>query len=778
MQEPTRMSMHERAARRVILAHAIEAGDTQGRLLGQGARDQIDAQARDAALPGGATEPVIAPERFLDLRAQRVIAAVESRHPSLAALQDPASWQRWLTIGLPLAAVAMGVVTDVVANPHRVDLVSLPLLAIVGWNLVAYLALLLGWAIGRRRPPAAVEARRRRAEGRLHWRRGGARATAEVTALFHLRWQRAARPLSVARLKKVLHLAAAGWAVGVGLSLLARGLVVEYRVGWESTFLDAGQVHAILSLLRLPALLLFPFEPFSVQEVASLRFSAGGGALGGARWVLMYVALLAVVVVLPRLLLAAWSHWRERVLAARVPIDVNDPYYRRVLSLLSAARVHLGLVTHRASDREALLRVLAQEPAAGDTLIRTPQGDVLQLLDLSGRQPPPQQAAGGWMSRLRQRLRPDEAAAAGADPALALARRENDVVLHVVREPADLEAAAPLLQWLGKPVVVLVDPPDGEAAAPPGAAVASGERARAQPLVAGVLSFGEFGRCWVQERVLLEAVGRCLPEDDRPGFERIVAAWQQRNELRLHRAMTAVAEHLLFAARQAQEVPAGALSVKSLLPAERQAQAGARQAAMDEVVKRLDVSAGQMFSRLRELHGLEVTDAVTLQQRLQEKFVVQRSVEGRQAGMAGAATGAAMGASVDLLVGGLTLGAAAALGALVGGSAGYLAAAWKNRATPGGATQVQLSDEMLHALAEAALLRYLAVVHHDRGTRELPASWPADVVAAVEAHRDRLAPFWTAARTQPDPARLASALARELEALARGVLQKIHPRAS
>lgn len=769
--------MHERAARRVILAQAIEAGDGQGRLLGQGERDQIDAQARDAALPGGATEPVIAPERFLDLRAQRVIAAVEARHPSLAALQDPGSWQGWLTLGLPLAAVAAGVLTDVVANPHRVDLVSLPLLAIVAWNLVTYLVLLLGWTLGWRRPHAAGEARRRRAEGLLHWRRGGARVGAEVAAFFHLRWQRATQALSAVRLKKVLHLAAAGWAVGVALSLLARGLVVEYRVGWESTFLDAGQVHAILSLLRLPALLLFPFEPFSVPEVASLRFSAGEGALGGARWVLMYVALLAVVVVLPRLVLAAWCQWRERVLARRVPIDVNEPYYRRVLSLLSAARVHLGLVTHRASDREALLRVLAQEPAAGDTLVRTAQGDVLQLLDLSGREPPREGAAGGWMSRLRRRLRPDEEPADTGHAELALARRENDVVLHVVREPADLEAAAPLLQWLGKPVLVLVDPPGGEAAAAPGAAVASADRARGQPLVADVLSFGEFGRCWVQERVLLDAVGRCIPEDDRPGFERIVAAWQQRNDLRLHRAMIAVAEHLLLAARQSQEVPAGALSVKSLLPAERQAQAGARQAAMDEVVKRLDVSAGQMFTRVRELHGLEVTDAVTLQHRLQEKFVVQQAVQGRQAGMAGAATGAAMGASVDLLVGGLTLGAAAALGALVGGSAGYLAAAWKNRATPGGATLVQLSDEMLHALAEAALLRYLAVVHHDRGTEELPASWAADVVAAVEAHRDRLVPLWAAARSQPDPMRLASALARELEVVARQVLGRIHPRA-
>ena len=243
--------------------------------------------------------------------------------------------------------------------------------------------------------------------------------------------------------------------------------------------------------------------------------------------------------------------------------------------------------------------------------------------------------------------------------------------------------------------------------------------------------------------------------------------------------MAAVAEHLLYAARQVQEVPSGALTVKSLVPAERQAQAQARQAAMDEVVKRLDVSAGELFSRLRALHGIDDSAAGALQHRLQEKFVVQQAVDTPQAGMAGAATGAAMGASVDLLVGGLTLGAATALGALVGGSAAYIAAAWKNRATSGGATLVQLSDEMLQAMAEAALLRYLAVAHYGRGAAgaadELAPFWKADVVAAVEAHRERLTPFWVAARTQPDPARLATALGRELEATARKVLARLYP---
>ena len=64
------------------------------------------------------------------------------------------------------------------------------------------------------------------------------------------------------------------------------------RVGWESTFLGPQQVYDILRVLRLPALFVFPFDTFTVADVAQLRFSDGGGAKFGAPWVWMYVALL------------------------------------------------------------------------------------------------------------------------------------------------------------------------------------------------------------------------------------------------------------------------------------------------------------------------------------------------------------------------------------------------------------------------------------------------------------------------------------------------------
>jgi hypothetical protein len=787
MQQPPSMgtSMDEAAARGVILAYAIETVDTQGQLLSNTERDEIDRVSRQEAGADGTEPSTMAPARFLELRARRVVQAMEVRHPELAQLQYPWSWQRWATVGLPLGAMMLGVVTDVVANPHRVDLLSLPLLGLVLWNLVVYLLLLAGWTRARRHSqPNDPAAPQRRADSLLRWRRGSGNLRADITALFHLRWQAAARALTVQRWTRILHLSAAGWAVGVSLSLLVRGLVVEYRVGWESTFLGATQVHAILSFLRLPALLLFPFEPFTVQEVAGLQFSQGGGALGGARWVYMYVALLLVMVVLPRLVLAAAAFWHERVLARKVPVNMRDAYYKRVLSLLSSSRVQLCVIAHRAQDRTALDRVLVQDPEAGRTLVTSPQGDVLRRVDLSATQvlpPAPEDAgpAGGWVRQLVRGWSGADARRAlpPADPMLAGARDEGNVVLHVVSAAGDLQDAGPLLEWLGRPVLVLVNRHPGEA---DGAALlAQCEAAKdRQPGLVKVLPFDAFARCWVLERVLLDAIASGLPQAARAGFDRIAAAWEQRNRTRFARAMTAVAQHLMYAARQVQEVQSGALSVKSLLPGERQAQAQARQVAMDEVVKRLHVSAGELFSRLRVLHGIDEASAGALQHRMQQKFVVQQAVDTPQAGMAGAATGAAMGASVDLLVGGLTLGAATALGALVGGGAAYIAAAWKNRSTAAGATVVQLSDEMLQALTEAALLRYLAVAHHGRGDASTPddlaAIWTTDVVEAVEAHRERLAPFWVSARTQPDTDRMAMALARELEATAREVLTRLY----
>lgn len=784
------MSMDELVARRVTLAQAIETADTEGTLLTQAQRDRIDREARHAAGLQGEPESKVDASHFLDLRSQLVIAAVVVRLPGLALLQAPRAFERWLAIGIPLGALLIGVLTDAVGNPHRVDLVSLPLLGIVAWNLAMYAVLFLGWVMAGPAAASSWPARLGRwtdGERALRHRPGNLRA--RVTTLFHLRWYQATQALHGQRVKRVLHLAAAAWAVGVALSLLIRGLVVEYRVGWESTFLGPEQVHAILSVLRLAALLLFPFEPFSVEEVASLRFSQGGGAIAGARWVYLYVALLIVVVVVPRLMLATAAFVRGHLLARDVKLDLRDPYFQRVLSLLTSARVTLCAVTHRVPDRTVLGRVLDQETSQGSLLLRSAQDDALRWIDLSGSQPPaqepPPKPTRGWL-RHWIGLNPGNGRATSATPdaALAQARDDADVVLHVVGSEGDLAAARPLVQWLGKPVLLLVNDMGARVGQEEGGAgeallAQCRQEARQRAVPAQVLPFSSFADCWVQERVLLDTLAALLAPAKQEGFARIAAAWNERNQARFGHSIQAVADHLLFAAQQVEEVRSSAITVRNLIPSQRVAQAQARQQAMQAVVKRLDASAAELFDRLRELHGVAQNAGVALQLHLQEQFVVQQPVDAPQAGMAGVATGAAMGASVDLLVGGLTLGAATALGALVGGGAAFIAAAWKNRDTSSGATLIQLSDDMMQALVEAALLRYLAVAHCARGSvvegGELRPFSRSEVVAAVEAGRARLLPVWAAARSRPDLQRLAPELTAELDAIARRVLEALYP---
>lgn len=781
------MSIDEASARRIVLAQAIETADAHGKLASEVERALIDREAKQAAQAGaGAGAGPVTAEHFLDLRAQRVLALVEGRDRTIASLRSGSPWRNSALAAVPLATALLGALTERIADPHRVDLLSLPLIGIVLWNVLAYLLTLGSWVLlGRARGRPAFDALRRWADAVREWRGRSGHLRADVIARFHLQWNTAAAPLHLQRWKALLHLAAFGWAAGIAASLLVQGLVVEYRVGWESTFLDAGQVRAVLHVLLAPVMWLFAFDPFTLQEIARLQLGPGDVGQVERRWVWMYVALLLLVVMVPRGLLAMYALWRAGRLARRVGLDLRTPYFQRIVSLLHPARVQLCLVTHRPEDRTALRRVLVQEPEATRQLIGSASGDALCFEELAGNEvppaPDPATAGTSWLRRWARavtRIGPAAGPGPSGNGRLEALREECHAVLHVVGAAPDLEAARALLQWLGKPVLVLVNRPGVPETTTPGLVARCRAQAAGFPLIAEVLSFDSFARCWVQEGVLLDAIGRCLPDAVAPGFERIASAWHARNGARFDRCMTAMAEHLLFAARQAGEVPGSSLSVKNLVVAgERQGQALARQGAMQAMTEALGRSAVSMFATLRALHGIDDAMADDLEEALAEKFVVHRSVDAPQAAIAGAAGGAATGVSVDLLTGGLTLGAATALGALVGAGAAFIGAAWKNRATPGGATVVQLSDEMMQALVEAALVRYLAVVHHGRaaaGASQIRPFWKAEVVAAVEARNAWLRPFWAAARAQPDADHTA-ALARELQTMTLEVLDTLYP---
>jgi hypothetical protein len=321
--------MNEQVARDVVLVRAIETTDTGREVLSDDDRKYASRSARELAQWQAAdskTEATL--DHFLQQRSEQILKRIAERTPAFGAFLRRRPLLPALSLLLPVLGLAAGALLDRVGDPHRVDLLSAPLLLIIGWNLLVYL-LLFAWlfvpsrSAGRARPSLL----RRLSVGNAALPRKLPAALAASLLRFMQDWGELSAPLARARLARAVHLAAACFALGAVASLYARGLLNQYAAGWESTFLDAGQVHAILSLLFAPALAVFPIQGFSLADIEALRFTQNASPAGGARWVHLYAATLALLVVAPRMVLAALAHWRARRLRRRFPLDLGSPYF-------------------------------------------------------------------------------------------------------------------------------------------------------------------------------------------------------------------------------------------------------------------------------------------------------------------------------------------------------------------------------------------------------------------------------------------------------------------
>lgn len=669
------------AARLVVLAQAIETeggmlDDAQVRTMEAGLRAARRAQRSDA--PDGEDElgPLVAE------RAGLIVQLATARHAYIGTLANAPPWLRWLRNGAPALTLLMGVLTDRVGDPHRLDLLSPPLLAILAWNLACY-AFLLVRALQRKPVPEWPARLFRRLETAHALSRRLRRPGLAVAGTFFARWNAVSAGASGWAWQRTLHLAAAGWAAGVALSLLARGLFVQYRVGWESTWLDAGQVHAVLDVLMAPAVFLLGVETLALGEVARLQVQPGGGHMPDRRWALLYVGLLLGLVVVPRLVLAAWSGWRERRAAATLRIDLGQAYFQQIAARLMPARIRLGIGDAGAQDH-VLRRILqAGDPVDGKPvdgepvprlLIDTDEGDTLALAPASG-----------------------------------------NAMAHVL-----LSAPGPETLFV-------------EAA-----------KERRQ------IAFKEIDGSWRDDSVLLHAITQVLPDAMQPGMQRLAAAWEARNQRRFEHSMDTLALQLAEAANATQPMESQPLSVTALvMPAQRRRGDEAKRRAQAILLQRIEAAAEVTAGRLAQLHDVDASLLDLQVAAMQPGFLAGHQIDRPQAGLAGAASGAAFGLSVDVVAGGLTLGAAAAIGALVGGSAAFVAAAWKNRELPAGGT-VQAGDVMLEALAVAGLLRYATLARLARGHAAVDAAtlsaWQHGIGGLVHAQRAELSLLWVAFR--------------------------------
>jgi len=330
--------MNEHIARDVVLVRAIELADHKKEVLSEDDRMYASRSARELAQWQASDKHAdVTPDDFLQQRSEQILKRLAERTPAFAGFAKRSTGLRALAWLLPVLALALGAALDRITDPHRVDLLSAPLLLIIAWNLLVYLGLFISLFIPARAtggPKSGLI--RRLSVGKLAVPRKVPPVLATGLLGFMGEWSQLSAKLTAARLSRTIHLSAAMFAFGAVLSLYGRGLLSQYAAGWESTFLDATQVHTLLSWLFAPAIAVFQLQGFTLAEIEALRFPQTTAPEGGARWVHLYAATIFLLVVLPRLVLALVANWRAARLSRRFPLDLNQPYFRKLNETIGA----------------------------------------------------------------------------------------------------------------------------------------------------------------------------------------------------------------------------------------------------------------------------------------------------------------------------------------------------------------------------------------------------------------------------------------------------------
>jgi GTPase SAR1 family protein len=476
-------------------------------------------------------------------------------------------------------------------------------------------------------------------------------------------------------------------------------------------------------------------------------------------------------------------------------------------------KINVSLLSHTNVGKTTLARTLLRqdigevgdrahvtEVAESHVLIESPAGDSLILWDTPGfgdstrvlkRLKQGEKPVGWFLSHVWDRFadRPFWC----SQQAMQNARDISDVILYVVNageQPSSagyIEAEMRILGWIGKPVILLLNqlgPPRDSAQSQ--ADVAQWLKSIAQyKWVEMVLPFDAFARCWVQEGTLLAHVQRLLSPQRSQAFERLRESWRERNLAVFRESMQALSEQLAAAATDAEVLQELDLQGKARAwlgaVATGTERSDARlERAQSDLASRLDRSIRDTTEKLVQLHGLygRATDEVL--RRLGSEFAVDRPADADKASvLGGLVSGALGGLAADLGAGGLTFGAGALIGGVLGAFGARGLAKAYNLARGANTGTVRWSREFLFARVAAALMRYLAVAHFGRGRGEFvsgsaPAHWQEAVQKALVRRRASLDALWAGCASAGQAA-TAAGLLPLVTASAQEVLIQLYP---
>lgn len=431
-------------------------------------------------------------------------------------------------------------------------------------------------------------------------------------------------------------------------------------------------------------------------------------------------------------------------------------------------RIHLSLVSHTNIGKTTLARTLlgrdigevadrahVTETTDDYVLARTPEGCELVLWDtpgfgnsvalakrLEGRANP----VGWFLSEVWDRVANKSLWL--NQKALKHVKETSSVVLYLANA-TELPDSAPyvsaelrILEWIGKPVIVLLNQMGGPKL--PETEQADVDRWKdvmsAYPIVSSVLPMDAFARCWVQEYTLFDAIAKALPEELHATFDALRKVWSRKRQAAYNASIQALAHYLQKLASDQEVVESASIKDQIRLLGKRlglfknetnEDPIGAAQTALASRASDEFCSLTDRLIAINSLTGKGIRKE--LLRRMQSDWEVTSSVPITQTAVVGAvSTGAASGLAADLTTGSLSLGLGTLIGAVIGalGGAG-IAVAYNHKKEISG-TRVTWSEYALKNFTINSILLYLAVAHYGRGRgnwkeSEYPAQWKTTI---------------------------------------------------
>jgi hypothetical protein len=206
--------------------------------------------------------------------------------------------------------------------------------------------------------------------------------------------------------------------------------------------------------------------------------------------------------------------------------------------------------------------------------------------------------------------------------------------------------------------------------------------------------------------------------------------------------------------------------------------------AMTALATRGDAAEREATDRLIALHELSGRAAEQILARVSGQLEVSRPADvGKSGVIGGLVSGALGGLAADLAAGGLTFGAGALIGGLLGALGVGGAAKAYNLMLGTNEGQIAWSAEFLTQRVSAALLRYLAVAHFGRGRgdweeSEYPPHWQAVAEEATAERRAQLNDIWRRAEAGAARDEIEALLQPLIRRAARALLVRLYPEAA